>query len=339
MTSPLLLRPAVATGLALVIGLTSAACGGSDPAPSTATTTTTPTATPTPEPRSSLLSGRDAKDGPVLVVKLDNSRAAIPHIGLTSADVVYVQQVEGGISRLAAVYSTRYPKRVAPVRSARETDAQLLPQYGEVPLGFSGSVASVHALIRKAGLVDVSEDRGGAGYFRLSGRYAPHNLAARPSVLLERAGPRPAPQSVGFTFAPTAPAGGTAATQVTATMPAARVRFDYRPSTKAYAVSLDGKPDRTKAEGQVAATTVIIQSVRVRNLARVDTSGARVPVSTTVGTGKAVVLRDGKSWNVTWSRPSVDQPTRWIYQGQDFPMNPGQIWVVLLDKERSPRIK
>lgn len=338
MNAKALPRLAALTGLVLVAALTSAACGGSDPAPSAADVTITPSATPKPTPRSSLLSGRDEKDGPVLVVKLDNSNAAIPHIGLTSADVVYVQQVEGGISRLAAVYSTRYPKEVAPVRSARETDAQLLPQYGEVPLGFSGSVSSVHALIRKAGLIDVSEDLGGEGYYRLSDRNAPHNLAATPQTLLERADTRPAPQSVGFTFAKGVPAGGRAADTVTATMPAARIGFTYNASNDRYAVSLDGEPDRTAAEGQVSASTVIIQSVPVGYLSRVDTSGAKVPVTTTIGRGSAVIIRDGKAWNVKWSRPAVDKPTRWTYKGKNFPMKPGQIWVVLLDNERTARI-
>lgn len=318
-----------------------AACGSSEAASSgTPSPTASPSASPTQtaQARSSLLSGRNEKDGPVLAVKLDNSDAAIPHIGLTSADVVYVQQVEGGISRLAAIYSTRYPDVVAPVRSARETDAQLLPQYGEIPLGFSGSVAAVHALVRGAGLVDVSEDVGGKGYYRLGSRNAPHNLAADPNTLLERAGKRPPAQSVGFTFTKNPPKGGRTAKTVTATMPAAQIGFTYRSANDRYDVSLDGTPDRTKSEGQVSASTVIIQSVPISYLSRVDTSGARVPVTRTIGRGKAVILRDGKAWAVTWARPSAGEPTTWTYKGKNFPMKAGQVWVVLLDNDRSPRI-
>ena len=59
---------------------------------------------------------------PVLVVKLDNTRNAQPHAGLIDADVVYVEEVEYGITRLAAVFSSQTPKRIGPVRSARITD-------------------------------------------------------------------------------------------------------------------------------------------------------------------------------------------------------------------------
>ncbi|WP_369690928.1 DUF3048 domain-containing protein [Nocardia fusca] len=47
---------------------------------------------------------------PVLVAKIDNSsQARPPPVGLGAADVVDVEPVEGGLSRLAAVFSTDKP--------------------------------------------------------------------------------------------------------------------------------------------------------------------------------------------------------------------------------------
>jgi hypothetical protein len=119
-------------------------------------------------------------------------------------------------------------------------------------------------------------------------------------------------------------------------MPAAKVGFAYDKQSGRYAVSLDGIKDTTKAEGQVAATTVIIQSVPVTTLNRRDSSGSAVPFTSTVGKGKATILRDGKAWNVSWSRPKASSGTRWTYKGKDFPLKPGQVWVVLLDQDRRP---
>ena len=45
-----------------------------------------------------------------MVVKYDNTPAAQPHRGLTSADVVYVEPVEWGLTRIAAVFSTELPR-------------------------------------------------------------------------------------------------------------------------------------------------------------------------------------------------------------------------------------
>src|SRR5690606_13459808 len=67
---------------------------------------------------------------PALGVKVDNVAAARPPTGLAPAEVVYVEPVEGGFTRLLALYGEQKPPVVGPVRSARESDLQLLAQYG-----------------------------------------------------------------------------------------------------------------------------------------------------------------------------------------------------------------
>jgi hypothetical protein len=55
--------------------------------------------------------------GRVIVAKIDNIAQARPPTGLASADIVYLLPVEGGLSRIFAVYSSRIPKddsRLAP---------------------------------------------------------------------------------------------------------------------------------------------------------------------------------------------------------------------------------
>ena len=72
------------------------------------------------------LNGLPGVNEQILVVKIDDTRAAHPQIGLEYADVVYVEQVEGGLTRLAAVYSSQLPPLIGPVRSARISDIELL---------------------------------------------------------------------------------------------------------------------------------------------------------------------------------------------------------------------
>src|SRR5215471_19218819 len=66
----------------------------------------------------------------VLVFKIDNVPQARPPTGLGDADVVYLLPVEGGLSRIFAVFSSHIPKVVGPVRSSRQEDIQLLRQFG-----------------------------------------------------------------------------------------------------------------------------------------------------------------------------------------------------------------
>ncbi|CAM5613520.1 hypothetical protein SVIOM342S_08193 [Streptomyces violaceorubidus] len=90
--------------------------------------------------------------GPVLAVKVDNVRGARPQTGLEAADVVYAEPVEAGLSRLMAIYATELPASVGPVRSARESDLELLGQFDRPVLAFSGAQSKLLPLIDKAPL-------------------------------------------------------------------------------------------------------------------------------------------------------------------------------------------
>nr|BFE80497.1 hypothetical protein GCM10020093_030980 [Planobispora longispora] len=74
-----------------------AACSSDDPAPGKApqaATGTSATPTPTPEPTHPFTGLPGADRRPVLAVKIENTSAGKPQLGLKSADIVYVTQVE-----------------------------------------------------------------------------------------------------------------------------------------------------------------------------------------------------------------------------------------------------
>jgi len=106
--------------LGLAIGLIVALTGSSAPPPA---------ASPSPSPVR-LLSPFTGEPVPsletVVAVKIDNIKQARPPTGLKSADIIYALPVEGGLSRLMAVFSSRFPPVIGPVRSAREDDLELM---------------------------------------------------------------------------------------------------------------------------------------------------------------------------------------------------------------------
>lgn len=141
--------------------------------------------------------GRKGLDDPVLAVKIENTAPAFPQSGLRSADIVYVEQVEGGETRVMAVFSSRLPSRVGPVRSARISDLHLLSQYGRPAFAFSGVQGKMKPLIRKAPLYDISQDNGGGAYFRAGSKPIPYNLYANPRNLLKQAPKASGPRDIG----------------------------------------------------------------------------------------------------------------------------------------------
>lgn len=69
-----------------------------------------------------------------LGVMIENSKAARPQSGLSSADVVYEAVAEGGITRFMAVFYCDSSEIVGPVRSARTYYLDWISEYGSSPL-------------------------------------------------------------------------------------------------------------------------------------------------------------------------------------------------------------
>ena len=108
--------------------LVARACGGDDddakaerrrPRRTTATTTTTVAPSSRRSPGCPTRRARRRR-GPAVTVKIDNTPAGQPQSGVDQADVVYEEVVEGGITRLAAIFNSHAPDRVGPVRSVRK---------------------------------------------------------------------------------------------------------------------------------------------------------------------------------------------------------------------------
>ncbi|OKI01883.1 CchlO [Streptomyces sp. CB02923] len=282
---------------------------------------------------SSPFTGKAARAAPVLAVKIDNVRAARPQTGLDAADLVYVERVESGLSRLLAVYSSRLPSAVGPVRSARESDLELLRQFGRPALAYSGTQAKLEPVVEAAPLYPLPPGKTGGAYFRDRNRAAPHNLYLRPERALKAAPGASTARDIGFRFG-AAPSGGRNTASYTARYPAARFTFDWSAERRGWFVSMDGTPVKAASGQRIAVPTVVVQGVRIRPSRYHDRWGASSPYTETTGSGPARVLRDGKAYEARWSRPSPDGGTDFT-TASGTPLNfaPGQVWVVYVPED------
>ena len=269
-----------------------------------------------------------ALSGPVIAVKIDNVDEARPSTGLSQAQVVYVEPVEGGLTRIVAVFAPPYPGVIGPVRSARETDLDLLGQYGKPVFAFSGSVPQLIPLLHNTALIDASQGSVAKAYVRQSTHPAPHNLYLHPDQLPTGSAPQAPPLEFGA-----APAGGSTANQQKVSYSAASFSFAWSASAGRWLITMDGTPYRTTEAGQLGAATVVLQHVATHPEPwPEDSTGAIAPVAETVGTGSATVLRDGQSFAATWSRSAVDAPTSFTVtsSGADLPLASGPVWILLV---------
>lgn len=277
----------------------------------------------------------------MLVVKLDNTRNALPHAGLTLADIVYLEEVEYGITRIAAVFNSTIPDRIGPVRSARITDLDLLSQYGSPGFAFSGAQRKLWPAIDASSLVDLSANKAPNDYQRDNSRRAPYNYFLNGQEAVEENNDISVDGSIGLTFAAEPPVGGVPTTSAALEWSYASARFKYDPVTGRYAVNLNG--ERATAEeggGRQWADTVVIQLVKQNPSAYFDKGGGNTPHAKTIGQGKAIVLRDGLSYHATWSRESAESGTLFTNElGIPLSFKPGQTWIALYDKSREVKLK
>ncbi len=109
-----------------------------------------------------------------IAVMYDNHNAALPHYGISSSCLVFEALAEGGITRLMAVFSHRYPDAVGPVRSARIYFVELALSYNALLSHCGGSPDALSALRRLP--IDLDQIRFSGPYWRMKEKKAPHNL-------------------------------------------------------------------------------------------------------------------------------------------------------------------
>ena len=286
----------------------------------------------------SSLTGLKGNDGPVLVVKIDDTNLAHPQVGLRSADVVYIEQVEGGLTRLAAVFASNIPAVVGPVRSARISDIELLAQYGKVAFSYSGAQRKLLPVIASANLFDVGANKYGPTFYANDpARIAPYAMMVKAPELLTAASERgvtPAlSKAMGWKFGD-APQGLIPISSAHISWPAGSYDADWSVEEDRWLLQHNGNPNLDDTGFNLGPKTFVIQIVSITDSIYKDKVGGVTPFSATVGEGKCYILRNGGYIPCTWKRPTEMSGTSFTdLSGTEVTFENGQIWFALTSKE------
>ncbi len=285
-----------------------------------------------------VFSGREGSNGPVLVVKIDDTTQAHPQIGLEDADIVYIEQVEGGLTRLAAVFSSVIPERIGPVRSARISDIEILSQFGRVAFAYSGAQSKLLPVIAAANLQDLGAQRQSPTIFTTDpNRTQPYAMVLRADLLMQLIKDKDfhidSAKNVGFAFG-LLPEGGAPTDKVVMHWPAATYSAAWSVDESRWLLSHNNVVNFADSGFVLGPSTLVIQMVSIVPSEYKDKVGGVTPFSQTVGSGKAYVLRDGQRFATTWSRPFPEGGTTFtLADGTVMNFDPGQIWIALTDRE------
>lgn len=279
---------------------------------------------------------------PALAVKIDNADTpgaqARPQLGITTADVVYEERVEGTITRLLAIFHSVGSDPVGPIRSARTTDLLIMGALQRPMFAWSGANAIFAERVRSAPLIDVGADALYSAYSRrnVGGHVAPHNLYARTSALWAAAPKDAKPPKPLFHYRKTGTSPGKGA------RPGNWVHIDFGVRRGApvdwkwdgvrgrYMRFQSGSRHVDERGRQVAAANVVVQFVNYVSSGVNDSAGNPIPEAALVGTGKVWVFTGGRVVSGTWTKTSPEAITTYAdADGKPIGLAPGQTWVEL----------
>lgn len=287
-----------------------------------------------PEVPKNILTNLPGDNGRLIAVKFDDTRYSHPQEGLEAADLIYVTQVEGGLTRLMALYSSKYPEVVGPVRSARISDIDILAQHGRVGFVYSGAQSKLRPVLSAANLTNLSAERNPPTiFYNAPDRNAPYAMMARLPLLLEKANDVDKVRSVGWEHGDLAE-GAIPITSAKVSWPNASYDAIWNTTTSRFDLNFDGEPNISVTGERLGAPMMVVQKIEITPSEYGDKYGGVTPKSKVVGSGVGWLLRDGTMTPVNWSRTNAAAPTIWtLADGSPAYFAPGQVWIFLTDED------
>lgn len=261
-----------------------------------------------------------------LTIKIDNTPQAIPQVGIQDADVVYEEIVEGDITRLAAIFNSRTPRVVGPIRSIRRTDREIVFPLGGLFVASGGAEYALRS-IATAPVHLYDEANSGSMMFRDPQRPPPHNLFVNASAVMKRfARPRPTHALFSYLKPGEQFAGPRVRSFVVGYGAGYAVTYSWNATTKSWDRSLFGEPDVSANGVRISPKNVIVMSVNYVGGVGVLDSYAQL-----IGSGPVQVFVDGRLERGYWHRSRLSQTTSYVnLNGHPIHLQPGRTWVELM---------
>ena len=297
------------------------------------TTTVDPSWTGPVYPLTGLPAYEGIPETPAVVVKIgNNDQNSLPQHGLREADIVYDVRIESGKSRFMAVYHSRLPEVVMPVRSARSSDISLLLNLNHPVFVYWGSNDIVLEEIKAAEWSGGYDSRSAASqwgeqYFnRDSSRSRPANGRVNIGDLQGTASNEAEVPTAIFEYG-----------ELTSNaVPAAGVQWEIRQRVVNYIWNSsleqwiryqDGVPHLDERGASLTVDNLLFLYVGYG----ISDADPNSPQAISTGSGDAWLLRDGTVTGVTWERARSSD--NWTIvddeSGETVPLDVGTTWVTL----------
>jgi hypothetical protein len=284
---------------------------------------------------------RTEEYGRPVAIMINNISDAMPQSGVGSADIIYEFTVEGGITRLLAIFNDYSSlEKVGSIRSCRpyyvttamEFDA-IYMHYGESPQGTEEIDAT--GIDHISGLSSES----GIAFYRSSDRVAPHNVFSSGDMInaaieylgFETKHSDSFQSKFKFNDEDTA-SEGTTANKVTLNISNyTQPWFEYDSENKVYKRFQYGAEHIDDLTGeQLTFKNIIIQFAHYTSIDDHDRQEIDL-----VGSGSGYYISDGVAVPISWKKASDSDVTKYTTEdGEELKLNPGKTYVSVFESEK-----
>ncbi len=280
---------------------------------------------------------------PVAVMIDNDSDAARPQIGVENAYMVYEIIIEGGKSRMMALFKNHDLKKVGPIRSSRHYFLDFALEHDAIycHAGWSPKAMSD---ISSMGVNNINGILGSdeSAYWR-DNTYDKtwHNLYSGVDKLFELGTAKKGYRSTtdvshtAYFDEETTPQSDTAATSIELPYSSSyKVSYEYNEEARTYDRYVDGKKHMSQTGNILTAKNIIIYKLKNYNLNDGSNTG-RQNVET-VGSGSGYYISNGKCVNINWSKPSRSGKTVYTTEdGEELKLNPGNTFVQIIPQNQN----
>lgn len=271
-------------------------------------------------------------------IMIENSQEARPQSGLNEAGVIYEAIAEGGITRFMAIFQEAKPNYIGPVRSVRLTFVEMAKPYHCSIAHVGGSDNALRLIRNNSEFRDIDQFYNDKTYWRIRGRYSPHNVYTRFSMIDELNFSKGYRTSEFNGFARVKPDTKAEPTEQKANKITIDMGnkifspvYNYDANTNKYLRSYaqGGAHFSQNEDGsKVQNAPDVVIAMKVSAVAR--TGEEAYADYTTTGTGDANIFQNGDVISAHWSRADKDAELKFVdASGNEIQLNRGQTWITL----------
>lgn len=272
-------------------------------------------------------------DRPVAVMIDNDGKYSWPHSGLEDAYVIYEMYVEGGATRLMALFKGTNTEKIGPVRSARHYYFDFAFEHNAMYTAFGWS-PKAGAELPKIGLDYINGIKGSDnGYFWREEKYKGdyHSVYTSMEKLKKGASDKGYNMTTEEKFMEYNDEFTPISNDVNATkirLPYSGsyyVTYEYMPETKTYKRTMNGSTVHQSRDGVLyAPQNIIIQRAKNYNLG----DGSERQHIETVGNGDGIYITGGNAIDIKWKKNSQKEKTVYTdLEGREIKLNPALTFI------------